>query len=67
MVFSSHRDAAIALLNDPEAKLSRKGGSFLGQCVVDDTPLSEAQTDWLATLLDRAGLPTLDLDGGEDD
>lgn len=48
--------AALALLNGSE-RLSRKAGSFLGQCVVDPTPLTEAQSAWLATLLERAGLP----------
>lgn len=64
MAYPSHREAALALLNDPEAKLSRKAGSFLGQCVVDDTPLTDKQRDWISTLLDRAGLPAL-ADGGD--
>jgi hypothetical protein len=57
--FTSHRAAALALLNDPAARLTRKAGSFLGQCVVDPLPLTEAQEEWLATLLERAGLPPL--------
>lgn len=57
--FQTQRAAALALLNDPDARLTRKAGSFLGQCVVDPMPLSEAQEDWLATLLERAGLPAL--------
>ena len=60
--FTSQRDAALALLNSG-ARLTRKAGSFLGQLVVDDTPLTAAQADWLATLLARAGLASLD-DGG---
>jgi hypothetical protein len=60
--FQTHRDAALALLNLGE-RLTRKAGSFLGQCVVDPAPLSLAQMDWLATLLERAGLPPLE--GGE--
>ena len=60
MTFTSHRVAALALLNDPNAKLTRKTGSFLGQCAVDDAPLSDKQSDWLATLLERAGLPAME-------
>ena len=66
--FSSHREAALALLNaDPrKARLSRKAGSLCGQCAVDPTPLSGAQLNWLQILLDRAGLPALAA-GGDDD
>lgn len=51
--------AALALLRANNPPISRKGGSFLGQLVVDPTPLTERQADWLALLLDRAGLPPL--------
>jgi hypothetical protein len=61
--FSWPRTAALALLTG-DSRLSRKAGSFLGQLAVDPTPLSDKQTDWLATLLDRAGLPPL-ADGGD--
>jgi hypothetical protein len=59
--FRTHREAALALLSaDPRTvRLSRKAGSFLGQLCTDTTPLSEAQEDWLSTLLERAGLPPL--------
>jgi hypothetical protein len=63
MVFSSQRDAALALLNS-DARLTRKAGSFLGQLVVDSNPMSDAQQSWLATLLEKAGLPPL-ADGGD--
>ena len=56
--FPDHRAAALALLNGT-SRLSRKAGQFLGQLAVDSTPMSEAQADWLAKLLDRAGLPPL--------
>ena len=56
--FSDHRAAALALLNGT-SRLSRKAGQFLGQLAVDSTPMSEAQADWLAKLLDRACLPPL--------
>jgi hypothetical protein len=54
--FRTHREAALALLNGNH-RLSRKAGQFLGQLAVDATPMSEAQADWLAKLLERAGLP----------
>lgn len=59
--FEAQREAAIALLSrDPaQTRLTRKAGSFLGQCAVDPMPLSEAQREWLDTLLQRAGLPPL--------
>ncbi len=56
--FPNHRQEALALLNG-EQKLSRKAGQFLGQLAVDPSPMSEAQSAWLAKLLDRAGLPPL--------
>ena len=56
--FSTQRDAALALLSSDQ-RLTRRAGSFLGQCVVDTTPLTTAQASWLGTLLDRAGLPPL--------
>ena len=62
--FTCHRDAALALLNG-DSKLSRKAGSFCGQLVVDPTPMSTAQSDWLASLLERAELPPLE--GSNDD
>jgi len=56
--FATPKQAALALLNSDE-RLTRKAGSFLGQTVVDATPLTPAQAEWLATLLERAGLPAL--------
>ena len=56
--FPDHRQAALALLNGT-SRLSRKAGQFLGQLAVDSTPMSEAQANWLAKLLDRAGLPPM--------
>lgn len=56
--FPNHRAAALALLNGNH-RLSRKAGQFLGQLAVDSTPMSEAQANWLAKLLDRAGLPPM--------
>ena len=56
--FPNHREAALALLNG-NCRLSRKAGQFLGQLVVDPSPISDAQADWLDKLLTRAGLPPL--------
>ena len=60
--FTYHRAAALALLNSGMV-LTRKAGSFLGQLVADATPMTAAQRDWLAKLLERASLPPL-ADGG---
>lgn len=57
--FVTHREAALALLNG-NSRLTRKAGSFLGQCAVDPMPLTDAQSEWLDTLLKRAGLPSLE-------
>lgn len=56
--FPDHRRAALALLTGNH-RLSRKAGQFLGQLVVDPSPMSEAQRDWLAKLLAKHGLPPL--------
>ena len=56
--YSNHRQAALAMLTG-DYRLSRKEGQFLGQIAVDDSPLSARQAEWLAKLLDRAGLPPL--------
>lgn len=56
--FPDQRQAALAMLTGNH-RLSRKAGQFLGQLAVDPTPMSEAQADWLAKILDRAGLPPL--------
>lgn len=58
MTFRCHRDAALALLNG-QGRLTRKAGSFLGQLAVDPTPMSDAQREWLDTLLSRTGFPAL--------
>ena len=54
---SDLRTTARALLNRDDIRLTRKAGSFLGQCVAEPYPLTEAQDSWLNTLLERAGLP----------
>lgn len=54
--FSNASTAALALLNGG-FPLTRKAGSFLGQLVVDPTPLSAKQAEWLERLLEKHGLP----------
>lgn len=56
--FPNHRAAALALLNGT-SRMSRKAGQFLGQLVVDPSPMTEPQAGWLAKLLERAGLPPM--------
>jgi hypothetical protein len=53
--FSSRRAAALDILQRSE-KLTRKAGSFLGQCAVDPSPLSDRQLEWFLTLAERAGV-----------
>tara|TARA_R110001592_G_scaffold58106_2_gene176391 strand:+ start:48 stop:254 length:207 start_codon:yes stop_codon:yes gene_type:complete len=56
--FPNHRAAALALLNG-DYSFTRKAAQFLGQIAVDPTSLSQSQREWLAKLLDTAGLPPL--------
>ena len=49
---------------DQHRQLNRRSGQFLGQIAVEDFALSDKQADWLAKLLERAGLPPL-ADGGD--
>lgn len=56
-------DTAFAILvafREGKTKVTRKAGNFLGECVVDPSPLSEKQAEWLNTLAERAGVPVLD-------
>lgn len=55
MPFERRRKLALAILTDGE-RLSRRAGSFLGQLIADPTPMSEAQADWFAQLVERAGI-----------
>jgi len=53
--FLTRRSAVLDILQRSE-KLTRKAGSFLGQCTVDPTPLTERQIEWFAQLAERAGV-----------
>jgi len=57
--FETVRARALALLNS-DARLTRKAGSFLGQCAVDPMPLTDSQLAWLESLSERNSLPALD-------
>lgn len=61
--FETHRQAALALLNQcPDLPLKTAG--FLGNVSVSPA-LSERQRDWLAKLLERNGLPSLAREGAQ--
>ncbi|MEH6715961.1 hypothetical protein [Parasphingorhabdus flavimaris] len=57
MNFEQRRQDALAILNNAE-RLTRKAGSFLGQCAVDAAPLTDRQAHWFEQLAERAGLRT---------
>ena len=57
--FPIRRAAALSVLA-ADARLTRKAGSFLGQCVADETPLTGKQLDWLLTLAERAGVEVIE-------
>lgn len=57
-LFEAHRSG--------KAPLSRAGGSFIGQCAVDPQPLTDKQKSWILKLLERAELPPLDGEAGND-
>ncbi len=59
--FTNNRDAALALLNGGY-RLSRKSGGFLGQLIVDHTPLTARQRKWLDDMLEDASLPPISED-----
>jgi hypothetical protein len=60
--FNDHRCAAMALLTRG-ADLREKEGNFLGGIAFRVDPMSDKQSNWLAILLKRHGLPPLQ-DGG---
>ncbi|WP_072384072.1 hypothetical protein [Novosphingobium sp. NDB2Meth1] len=54
--FEKRRELALSILTKGE-RTSRRAGSFLGQLIVDPTPMTEAQAKWFDQLVERAGLP----------
>ena len=58
--FERRGELSLAILTKGE-RLTRKAGSFLGQLIVDPTPMTDAQQEWFAVLVERAGLAA---DGG---
>jgi hypothetical protein len=55
ITFEERAKIAVAVLTHGE-RLTRKAGSFLGQCAVDPAPLTPAQAEWFQTLAERAGI-----------
>ncbi len=53
--FNQRREAALEILTS-DVRLTRKAGSFLGQLVVDDRPLTQPQSEWLHQLAEKAGV-----------
>ena len=53
--FTERRAAALAILTRSE-RLTRKAGSFLGQCIADAAPLTDRQIEWFEQLAERAGV-----------
>jgi hypothetical protein len=51
----THAEAALVILQSGK-RLDRHCGGFLGQLVVDDTPLSEKQIRWFDKLAKRVGV-----------
>lgn len=59
-------DRAMSILQahrDGQMKLSRRAGSFIGECCVDPQPLTEKQHRWFVQLNDAAGQPPM-VEGG---
>lgn len=54
MNFDQRRRIALAILSGDDP-ISRKAGSFLGQCAVDRNPLTYKQAAWFEQLAERAG------------
>jgi hypothetical protein len=52
--FEQQRRDALAILTNAE-RLTRRSGSFLGQCAVDASPLTNRQAEWFEQLAERAG------------
>jgi hypothetical protein len=48
--------ALLGAYRDGRTVLTRKAGSFLGQCITDPSPLTDRQAEWLTQLLEKAGL-----------
>lgn len=53
--YARRRALALRMLSSGE-RFTRRAGSFLGQVVVDATPLTDKQADWFEQLVERSGL-----------
>ena len=63
--FTDHRPAAMAVLTSG-AELRPREGQFLGGLAFDANPLTDKQRNWLTILLEKHGLPTLEMGGAHD-
>lgn len=66
IAYSDHREAARAILRavlNGSGTLRQREGQFLGGISFDANEPTQKQLDWLVGLLDRHGLPTLDMEG----
>ncbi|WP_267381769.1 MULTISPECIES: hypothetical protein [unclassified Sphingomonas] len=59
---NDHRAAAMAVLTSG-ASLRPREGQFLGGLAFDANPLTEKQANWLAILLEKHGMPALNVGG----
>jgi len=55
MADNALRAAALAILTGSD-RLTRRSGSFLGQCIADPAPLTDKQAAWFEQLAERAGV-----------
>lgn len=64
--FRTPKEAALALVVGGHCT-NRRNGAFCGQIIGDPNAhtLSPKQLSWVQGMLSRAGLPPLDLDGGD--
>jgi hypothetical protein len=66
--FNDHREAARAILRAAlggTCTLRVREGQFLGGLSFDANRPTEKQANWLAILLDKHGLPTLNMEDAE--
>lgn len=56
MKFPQRRELALAILNRGEG-ITPKAAAFLGQCTIDQNPLTERQQAWFEKLVERFEQP----------
>ena len=63
MTLEEQKRVALAILN-AGGKLTRKSGSFLGQCFAAPEELTDRQDEWFRQLAERAGVEIVEADHG---